>query len=124
MTKPGCQSSAELRAKWKAFFKKYDKVRAQYEEECKRLYDAYIAAREHASPFRLPKLEYPPWPDMPFPDEFRGLTCGAKTRAGTPCKLTSLYTNGRCKFHGGLSTGPRTPEGKRRSAMNGFKRTP
>ena len=45
--------------------------------------------------------------------------CGAKTRAGTPCKQKAVYANGRCKFHGGLSTGPRTPEGKRRSALNG-----
>ena len=62
------------------------------------------------------KAKYPP-----FPEECRGMTCGAKTRAGTPCKLTSIYENGRCKFHGGLSTGPTTQEGKRRSALNGFK---
>ena len=49
-------------------------------------------------------------------------TCGGKTRAGHPCKQKALYRNGRCKFHGGLSTGPRTIEGKRKSAMNGFKR--
>jgi hypothetical protein len=49
------------------------------------------------------------------------MTCGAKTRAGTPCKLTVIYENGRCKFHGGLSTGPKTHEGKKRSSMNGFK---
>lgn len=48
----------------------------------------------------------------------RGVFCCAKTRAGTYCKLTSKYPSGRCKFHGGLSTGPRTPEGKRRSALN------
>lgn len=29
-------------------------------------------------------------------------TCGAKTRAGTPCKLPPM-PNGRCRFHGGLS---------------------
>ena len=63
------------------------------------------------------KTKYPP-----FPEECVGMSCGAKTRAGTPCKLKSIYlNNGRCKFHGGLSTGPRTPEGKKRSAMNGFK---
>jgi hypothetical protein len=45
--------------------------------------------------------------------------CGARTRAGTPCKQRAIYHNGRCKFHGGLSTGPRTAEGKKRSAMNG-----
>lgn len=59
----------------------------------------------------------------PMPDELRGLTCGAKTRSGTPCKLTSIYDNGRCKFHGGLSTGPTTDAGKRRVAAN-FKRKP
>ncbi len=54
-------------------------------------------------------------------EEFRDLTCGAKTRAGTPCKRKDLYHSGRCKFHGGLSTGPKTVEGKKRSSMNGFK---
>ncbi len=47
-----------------------------------------------------------------------GATCQAKTRSGNPCKNRSLYPNGRCKFHGGLSTGPKTLEGKRRSALN------
>ncbi len=45
--------------------------------------------------------------------------CGAKTRAGTPCRRKDLYANGRCRLHGGLSTGPKTAEGKRRSAANG-----
>ncbi len=48
-------------------------------------------------------------------------TCGAKTRASTPCKITTIYENGRCKFHGGLSTGPKTEEGKKRSSMNAKK---
>lgn len=55
------------------------------------------------------------------------LNCGAKTRAGTPCKRIDLYDNGRCRLHGGLSTGPKTAEGKKRSAQNGFnmkKQTP
>jgi hypothetical protein len=42
--------------------------------------------------------------------------CGAKTRAGTPCQAQALE-NGRCFLHGGLSTGPRTPEGKARQAQ-------
>ena len=54
--------------------------------------------------------------------------CGAKTRKGTPCKITDVYNGGRCRFHGGLSTGPKTAAGKARSAMNGKrpkrKRTP
>ena len=63
-----------------------------------------------------------PFPKSPpMPADLVGLQCGAKTRAGTPCKLNSLYLNGRCKFHGGLSTGPKTEEGKRKSARNSKK---
>jgi hypothetical protein len=36
--------------------------------------------------------------------------CGAKTRAGTPCRKYPM-ANGRCRLHGGCSTGPRTAEG-------------
>lgn len=42
--------------------------------------------------------------------------CGAKTRKGSPCRNKSVPGKPRCKFHGGLSTGPRTAEGKRRIA--------
>lgn len=39
--------------------------------------------------------------------------CGAHARStGLPCKAKAL-ANGRCKNHGGLSTGPRNPEGRR-----------
>lgn len=34
--------------------------------------------------------------------------CGAKTRAGTPCKRHAR-ANGRCRLHGGLSTGAKNP---------------
>lgn len=44
--------------------------------------------------------------------------CGARTRQGRPCKNTRLYKNGRCKNHGGLSTGPRTEGGKARALAN------
>lgn len=36
--------------------------------------------------------------------------CGAKTRRGTRCQCPALR-NGRCRLHGGLSTGAKTPEG-------------
>jgi hypothetical protein len=45
--------------------------------------------------------------------------CGAKTRTGTPCKQKTVYWNGRCKFHGGLSTGPTTAAGKEQARING-----
>jgi len=41
--------------------------------------------------------------------------CGARTRAGTCCRQPAMK-NGRCRLHGGLSTGPRTPEGRVRCA--------
>ena len=56
-----------------------------------------------------------------YPDALRGLGCGAKTQAGTPCEQKSIYINGRCKLHGGISTGPTTKKGKARSARHGQK---
>jgi hypothetical protein len=44
--------------------------------------------------------------EKPWPFE----RCAAKTRTGSRCRARAL-TNGRCRCHGGLSTGPRTPEG-------------
>lgn len=47
--------------------------------------------------------------------------CGARCRDGHPCQRRAVWDaircgprNGRCRNHGGLSTGPRPPEGKRR----------
>jgi hypothetical protein len=40
--------------------------------------------------------------------------CGAKTRRKTACQAPAM-PNGRCRMHGGMSTGPRTPEGLQRS---------
>ena len=36
--------------------------------------------------------------------------CGAETRRQTPCQSPAMR-NGRCRMHGGTSTGPRTPKG-------------
>jgi hypothetical protein len=45
--------------------------------------------------------------------------CGAKTRKGTPCQAPPVWRrledrprNGRCKLHGGLSTGAKTEAGR------------
>ena len=42
--------------------------------------------------------------------------CGAKNRQGNPCQRFALkqVDNGRCRLHGGLSTGARTEAGKQR----------
>jgi hypothetical protein len=47
--------------------------------------------------------------------------CLAKTRRGTPCRRAAERNpitgrKSRCRLHGGLSTGARTPEGKVRAA--------
>lgn len=40
--------------------------------------------------------------------------CGARRKYdGAPCQAKAL-PNGRCKLHGGMSTGPRTAEGRER----------
>ena len=42
-------------------------------------------------------------------------TCGAQTRRKVPCHRKAL-ANGRCPNHGGLSSGPKTAEGRERIA--------
>jgi hypothetical protein len=42
--------------------------------------------------------------------------CGAKTRAGEPVCVRVEFGKARCRFHGGLSTGPKTEVGRARIA--------
>ncbi len=47
--------------------------------------------------------------------------CGARSkRTGKPCRAAAM-PNGRCKLHGGKSTGTRTPEGLERSRRANWK---
>jgi len=88
---PVINDQAELRKRW-----------VKHNKTSKAITLAWFAA---GMPHGLPSY-------LPFPPELHGLRCGAKTRAGTPCKRRDLYTSGRCRLHGGLSTGPkrrRTP---------------
>jgi hypothetical protein len=41
--------------------------------------------------------------------------CNALTRSGERCLQWPIRGRSRCHYHGGRSTGPRTPEGKARS---------
>jgi hypothetical protein len=55
---------------------------------------------------------------VPRPKRADRPRCGAYARStGLPCQAQAL-ANGRCRNHGGLSTGPRTPEGRARALMN------
>ena len=47
--------------------------------------------------------------------------CGAKNRAGLPCRMLAIHENGRCKWHGGCATGPKTEAGKDQARINGRK---
>jgi hypothetical protein len=53
--------------------------------------------------------------------------CGARTRSGGCCRQPAM-PNGRCRMHGGRSTGPRTPEGLKHSRhsrfVHGFRSQP
>lgn len=51
-----------------------------------------------------------------FGPEWPGVRCGARTRKGSPCQRPARLAVGRCRVHGGASTGPRTEEGRARIA--------
>jgi len=48
--------------------------------------------------------------------------CGAKSKRNNhlPCKNAAMK-NGRCRMHGGKSTGPKTEEGKKKAAAANLK---
>src|SRR5229473_5885103 len=48
---------------------------------------------------------------LPLKRKFRPRCC-AKTRAGAPCIMRVVPGKRRCRFHGGLSTGPKTKAGR------------
>jgi len=60
-------------------------------------------------------------PQSNFGPDWPGQRCEAKTRKGTACQKLPLTGKARCRLHGGLSTGPKTPEGKARIAAAHWK---
>ena len=54
--------------------------------------------------------------DTRFGASWPGQRCLAKTRQGTPCQNPVVTDRNRCRMHGGLSSGPKTPAGKARVA--------
>ena len=57
---------------------------------------------------RVMKNNVKPWLYGP---NWQGTRCEARTRRGTLCQRPGNKINGRCKLHGGRSTGPTTDEG-------------
>jgi len=115
-------SSPTLRKLWRKLHDEYDTRWLEYEERLEQHHE-YVISRVIKGDYRAASLPNPEPPEyIPLPKVLHNLTCGAKTRAGTSCKRTDLYRSGRCKFHGGMSTGPRTKKGKKKVAKNGFKK--
>ena len=56
------------------------------------------------------------------PEAPNRVICGAKNRKGNACKLWSVIGKKRCRFHGGLSTGPKTQAGRDRIREAQLKR--
>ena len=56
-----------------------------------------------------------------FGSDWPGKRCLAKTRRSTPCQKAALKGKARCRLHGGLSTGPKTPAGKARTIAAHWK---
>ncbi len=44
----------------------------------------------------------------------KAATCGAVRSSGKPCPAKPVPGKSRCKFHGGMSTGPKTEAGRKR----------
>jgi hypothetical protein len=110
-------SPEELRRRHKVFWKEYLRVEALRRElmltGAKRRANHFF---EHGVWLPVPVL--PSWPE--YPQECEGMTCGGKgrRRSGQPCQSRELYPSGRCKWHGGASTGPKSPAGKAMTATN------
>lgn len=82
----------------RASFRQTMKALQNHERE-----EARERVREGKRAARLP-------PHAKLPD------CGARCRDGHPCRRKCLPWRNRCPQHGGLSTGPKTAEGRARVA--------
>lgn len=69
-----------------------------------------------SSPLRRGRLRH----GNPSGDYAKAPRCGARTRSGGACRQPAM-PNGRCRMHGGKSTGPRTAEGLARARRARWK---
>lgn len=109
-------STKEQRQRYKSYWAEVARVdakRRQLEME----YAAKAAEYIINYGMRPPRPQLPPLPGLPV--DLQGLVCGGKSRrTDKPCQSREIFTNGRCKWHGGLCTGPKTAKGKAKSAQN------
>ncbi len=77
-------------------------------------------AKRHDKPELQKQLGWLKNGNKPF-DLTQARRCGAKSkRTGKPCKQPAMK-NGKCRLHGGKSTGPKTPEGRHNSRVANWK---
>jgi hypothetical protein len=108
----GVAEALNMLAQWTIEQREREERAKQLPDEDKRvLFRAFAARRQKA-------IDENSWHIPERPGYLTGLTCGARTRSGKQCRMTALEPNGRCKWHGGKSTGPRSPEGQARALEN------
>lgn len=79
---------------------------------------------DHSTRARMSLAGLPPWAVACIERHGRLLPgmrvrCGGKRRRdGKPCEALSVPGRRRCRWHGGMSTGPKTPEGKAKVMRN------
>jgi hypothetical protein len=56
-----------------------------------------------------------------FGPSWPGQRCFAKTRRGSKCQRPANKRNGRCRLHGGASTGAKTLEGRERISQTNMR---
>lgn len=88
---------------------KWPKSKPMTPEKRPELIDRYARANDSGG--------IPAWLMRPASAPAR-VQCGARTKAGHPCRGKSIPGKRRCKWHGGCSTGPKTAEGKARALAN------
>lgn len=79
-------------------------------------------AAEMAAEVQVPEKQTEPFWGSGATRAYKRLNWRAETRCWAQrshgrglCQSRAIFANGRCAVHGGLSTGPRTPEGKARA---------
>jgi hypothetical protein len=77
-------------------------------------HDRQARAAKRASARKAKATQHAEW-KLPKRERTR---CGARTRAGHPCKRLPIEGKRRCRNHGGLSVGPVTSEGIERVTCN------
>jgi hypothetical protein len=120
---PGKKNGKERKPKKRYIWPDYMMMAVEEHKAEKERAEKERAAREPGTPDPKPAARHYADPGQsrgrlkngnPTGDYRKAPRCGARTRAGGCCGQPAM-PNGRCRFHGGKSTGPRTAAGLQRS---------